>query len=417
MSEITTSERRHSFIAKIVCLLLALILWIYVMEMENPDWEITVEGIPVVLAGTDEIRIDNDLTIYSGYQTTIDLTLRGRRRDVEGITADDIKIEADVTKITEVGEYQLPITVTVPSDTEIIDRSANNVTVRVDKNDQKTIRVQPRFIGVSTGHEYSLGDPVLSVQEITVTGPSRYLSEIDHAEAIISDLGRITSSQNVRCQLTLIDGNGGEITNQYISMSNTEVTVQVPLYMTKEVPLAVDFAKEYYKSDYVKVDIRPESIEIKGEVSVVEAVDSIIVATISDNEMLGDIGFDAHFTLPDGVECPDGIENAAVTVKHERTETREVVVNFGNMNVINPNGVNYQVTQQSITITVRGTPEELDNISWHDITPEIDLSAYTGDQTLTVTPPVRFTFNSKNTVYEIGNYSVDVSISGTSAGE
>ncbi len=415
MSDLTAAERRHNLIAKIVCLLLALILWIYVMQVENPDWEITLESVPVALTGTDEIRIDSDLSIYGGYQSTIDITLRGRKRDVESITAEDVSVTADVTTIKDVGEYELPLDVRVPHNVEIISESSETVRVLVDKNDRITVPVRVRMSGMMIGQEYSQGEPLLSLQEVTVTGPSRYLSEIDHADAVVPDLGRITTSQTVRCPISLINKSGGVVTNQYVTTSNLEATVTIPLYMKKQVPLTVGYSRSVYENSGARVTIEPSTIEIMGEVSIVENISRIEIATIDDSAMLQDTSFEAIFTLPDGVECPDGIEKATVNVTHTGSMTRDIWMNIteDNLTVKNPNGVTYMLMQPYVTFTVRGSNDDIRVLSEDKISFEIDLSSYSVEQSRTVKVPVKFKFDGCDSVFEIGNYYIDILINGS----
>ena len=411
MSEAVLNERRHSFLSKIICLLLALILWIYVMEAENPNWEVTVEDVPLKLTGTDEIEMQNDLTVYSYSVRTVNVVVRGRKRDVENITADDINVYADVSSITKAGDYELGIVVTTPEDTEMTERSQSTVTVSVDKRERKNVPVTPKFGSLILEDQYKQERTVVSLQEITVTGPSRYLDAIDHAEAVIPDLGRVTGSVTATCPLQLVDVDGGVVSSQFVTMSNTEATVQVQISMTKSVPVEIVFARGLYDDENVSVKASPETVTIKGDATAVREIDHITV-TLDEKDIYGDGTITTSFTLPEGVECPDG-NFIDVTVEHIGTDTKLLYVPLSNIIVINPNSVEYQISQTVMMVTVRGELEELARITGAEVIPIIDLSIYTDTTSAVVSVPVRFGFSSTLNVYELGEYSLDVRLIGS----
>lgn len=416
MADVTSADthgRHHDFAAKIICLLLALILWIYVMEVENPDWEETIEGVPVTLTGTDEIGIDHNLTIYGGYSATVDITLRGRRNQISKITADDITATADVSSISEAGEYTLPIDVSIPRDADIVGASAESVTVLVDKREQMTVNVLPKYSGLIIEDGYILGDPVLSVSTVTITGPSRYLSAIDHAEVKLPDLGRVTSSLEAYGDIVLTDHDGGIVSNPFVTVSNSVVNVKIPVYAFRTVPLAVEFQYGFFNDDNVKITLDHDTINVRGDAEVISGLESIVVATI-DEKLYSreDTSIKVKLTLPDGVENTDGIDEVSISIKHIGTQTRSIVLPIGPENVINPNGVQFTLLGSSLSLALRGDPGELYQVSSLNVTPKIDLSAYSTDQTGRFSIPVTLEFTATETVYEIGQYSVDVMLNG-----
>ncbi len=407
--------KHHDLIAKAVCLVLALILWIYVMEAENPDWEETIEGVPIELINTDDIEIDSGLMIYGGYSSTVDVTLRGKKNLISGLTADDIKATADVSEISEAGEYQLDVSLTVPDDTDIVSRSADTVTVEVDRRERITVDIRCRYSGLVIEEGFTQGDAELSVSTVTVTGPSRYLAEIDHAEVLVPDLGHVTGSVTAYGSISLVDKNGGVVSNPYVTMSNSEVRVFLPIYANKEVPLTVEFVNGFYNNENVEISLDRQTINIRGDAAVINDIDHILVTRIDEKLISDDTSFEANLVLPDGVENMDGVTHVNVSIKHKGTEKRSLIIPIDDSCVVNPQGLAYTLSQDSLMLTLRGDPGELYQVSPENITAKIDLSSYSGvlpGQSATVRVPVVLSFPSTETVYEIGVYYVDVTISG-----
>lgn len=402
------TRKNHHIAAKLVCLLIAIVLWIYVMDSENPDWEETFENIPITLINTDDIEIDNGLTIYSGYSNTINITVRGRKNEISGITAEDFNVTADVKSIKSVGEYTLPVAVTIDKDAAIVSRSVESVTVLVDKKETRTLDVKTKYGELIIESEYSLGDPELSVETITVTGPSRYLSDIDYAEATIPDLGRVTSSLTVYANVKLIDKDGSVVTNPFVSTTHTEISVKVPVYAYKEVPLSVKYKYGYFNDENSSVTLSQNSVYVKGDAALVTSLDTIVVTTIDEKKVDDDETISVKLTMPDGIENLSGVEFVDVTVSNIGTTTRKMMLPIDYLEVENPNNAVYSIDDKFISVILRGANAELYELPYLSVTPKLDLSLYDESTSGTVTVPVTIEINSENIIYEIGTYSLEV---------
>ena len=68
----------------------AIAIWLYVDTVRMPSVPMTVKDIPVEFAGESTIMADKGLMLLSGYDTTIDLTLKGPRRQLYKMNKDEI---------------------------------------------------------------------------------------------------------------------------------------------------------------------------------------------------------------------------------------------------------------------------------------------------------------------------------------
>ena len=92
----------------------AIAIWLYVDTMRMPSVPMKVKDIPVEFSGESTTLADKGLMILSGYDTTIDLTLKGPRRQLYQLDTDDIRIVVDTSTITEVGSQSLSYQVVYP---------------------------------------------------------------------------------------------------------------------------------------------------------------------------------------------------------------------------------------------------------------------------------------------------------------
>ena len=95
-------------------ILAAIAIWLYVDLVRQPSVPMKVKDIPVEFAGESTTLADKGLMLLSGYDTTIDLTLKGPRRQLWQIDKNDIRIVVDTSTITEVGSQSLTYQVVYP---------------------------------------------------------------------------------------------------------------------------------------------------------------------------------------------------------------------------------------------------------------------------------------------------------------
>ena len=79
---------------KIISLVCAVILWIYVIQVENPNINIAVSNIPIKYIN-QEIMEGNNLMLVSEMEETVTVTVQGRRKNITGLNADNMDVLAD----------------------------------------------------------------------------------------------------------------------------------------------------------------------------------------------------------------------------------------------------------------------------------------------------------------------------------
>ena len=400
-------SRNEKLIAKILCVLAAIILWFYVVMTDTTTDEKVFSGISVDLRGRDRIEDTLGLTIISGYDLTVDVTVKGPRADINRLTVDDVKAYIDMKTVDGAGEYTLPIRTSLPNGITAGALSANYMTVYVDK--RTTISVPVKIVTSQVIEaDFTMGTPEPSIETVNVSGPEEVLRTIDHAEASF-DLGRVSKTLISTGKLTLVDANGNEINDPYVRLQTSEVTVRFPVYIYRDFDLKVDTKYGYYDSTNSRITISPASIQVRGDPDVISSMDSVSLGQIDEKKITGDETKTMAIMLPDGVENLSGTTTATVTITQIGTTTKKL--NVTDINVVNPNGLEYTLERNSLTVTFRGTKTMLDMLSSRNVSLTLDLgylNKTSGTVSVPVTVNVQSTLSGK--VYEIGDYSMNVTI-------
>lgn len=392
--------RFFNIFARLVALLIAFGIWIYAKENDTVIGDISFSGIPVKIVNTS----DTPLSVISGYNSTVDVVLEGKKGTVRSITADDIEIVADVSDITSAGRHTVPIDISAPEGATVVSQSLSSVSIYMDKTISITVPVQVRYSAYMLDDGYELGDAVPSISQITVSGPENVLKDVYAAETAL-DLGHITGSVVMTGDLVLVDADGSEISNPYVKLQTSAVQVSVPLQTVKTLPLTVDFKYGYINETNSAITVTPAEIEVKGEVSALEELEKLSIATIDEKHLSGDT-FVQPITLPDGISKISDFETATVRISHIGTALKSIVID--EFDVSNPNALNYDLQSRSLTVTLRGPVSVLADITSETVTASIDLNFDKSVNGIS-TVPVKINISAAlPEVYEIGEYTMSV---------
>ncbi len=392
--------RFFNVFARLVALLIAFGIWVYAKENDTVIGDISFSGIPVKIVNTS----DTPLSVISGYNSTVDVVLEGKKGTVRSITADDIEIVADVSDITSAGRHTVPIDISAPEGATVVSQSLSSVSVYMDKTISITVPVQVRYSAYMLDDGYELGDAVPSISQITVSGPENILKDVYAAETSL-DLGHITGSVVMTGDLVLIDADGSEISNPYVKLQTGAVQVSVPLQTVKTLPLTVDFKYGYINETNSAITVTPAEIEVKGEVSVLEGLEKLSVATIDEKHISGDT-FVQPIVLPDGVSKVSDADTATVRISHIGTALKSIVIT--DFDVHNPNALNYEIQNSSLTVTLRGPVSALAEITGETVTASIELNFDKSVNGISTVPVKISISGASSEVYEVGDYTVSV---------
>jgi len=360
--------KKHDIILRVLCVLVAMMLWLYVVSSDNPEIETEFRGVKVTLLNKDQLLDDRSLTVLSGDNTSVSIRVKGRRDKIKQIgSSANISATADLSVITTAGKHQVLYNTVLPVDgVEIIGRTPTYITVETDKIVTTTVPVQATING-SAPAGYLYGNYKLSPANVVLEGPNQELSKIAAAHVTI-DADGLTESGNWVLEYTLLDSNGEEVSVSNVTRSDKVIVVTLPVTKTKQVPLTVDLVSAPgINSLYASTRISPSSILVTGEDQALETFNQLTLGTVDLASVTPDTPFTLPITLPNGIQAIGAPENATVTVSFSGIATKDFVVT--QFDVTRPNeGQTFTVENTSIAVQLRGHQSVLDLIDAGDIT-------------------------------------------------
>ena len=91
----------------IIAVLSAIVLWIYVLGYDSPNYEKEF-NVTVTAEGESKLREEKNYTIISDFGFSIKVTVSGPQTEVNMLRAEDIRAYIDVSGVTTRGSNSLP---------------------------------------------------------------------------------------------------------------------------------------------------------------------------------------------------------------------------------------------------------------------------------------------------------------------
>ena len=399
---------RNKVLQVIASILVAVAIWVYVDVEKAPERTKTIRDIPVEFSGESTTLADKNLMLLSGYDTTVDLTIKGTKRELVKINKDNVRLVASTSSIDSVGVHTLRWDVVYPDGVQSSALSVDwaskyKVTVTVGELYTKEVPVNCVVTG-TVADGYFTGETVLDPTTLVLRGQRDDLLNVAYAKLTV-DISDATRSVIQTESVQLYDNDDNPVDNSNIRTNASLIQAKVPVLTTKEVSLAVELSGVPGSAGQsIKTTITPSSVRLIGEADVLENIDEIVLATLYIEDL--DIWQQNSYvvTAPDGTWLANSNEVATVEITMEGIEEKTVTVDtFSYTNV--PSGL-YAEVMDTLDVRLWGLSEELAELKADAITATVDLSSVT--ETGSCRVPVTVTVSGYRDVAVKGSYEVTV---------
>jgi YbbR domain-containing protein len=301
------SERNLSRIDKwamFVCLLCSFTIWLYVMNTDDTSYEKSIANVNVVIEGSSSLN-ERGMSVISGFDNVVTVTLKGRRSDIAGLSAGDINAYVDVSDIAEAGRYTLPVKVELPKNSSLVLVEPSSLSATIDIDASVNIKIEVKLNYVSDA-SYTVGIPELNYEYVTVTGSKTVLDKISYAAAVFNT-GVITTSLTLSGSISLYNEYNQIIDSTSLKMSVTNIIVKVPVTIRKTVPVKVAYTNGIGLN--YNTSISPAEITLVGDPQILSGINEVTVYTINCDMMAVGVPFvtviNSIDSLPSGVVWED----------------------------------------------------------------------------------------------------------------
>ena len=294
---------QHNLLIKIAALILAVVLWLYVMNDQNPAIDGSYQ-VPVTIENAPE-----------GYQLGSDtdkvtIRVRGPRSLFVSADASDFHARVNLADFAE-GERAYTVETSIPYGFDLVNISPDKITINLDRMIEKTLKASLTISGAPASG-YTVDKVIQADEAVKVQGPRSLVDQVVHVAGHINLSGQ---SRDDVTQVTLVALNtdGREVAGVTLVPSSTEVTVKLARGLTRKVVEV----QPYPRSDLAPnlklegVTVTPSRIEIAGTEDVISKISVIGTEEFSLADVRTTEKREVRLQLPEGVT----VTNPHVTVE------------------------------------------------------------------------------------------------------
>ncbi|OUQ46823.1 CdaR family protein [Lachnoclostridium sp. An118] len=367
---------------KLLAFIFAFMLWLLVVNIDDPVDTKTFDDIPVSIEYTEVVTQDQRSYQVLDGTDTVSVTVSATRSVLEKISAENIVATADMRELYL--ESQIPIEITIPGyEFETATASPRNVQVKIEQNKSDTFPITVTTTG-TVRDGYVLGNVQADPERVTVNGPESVIDQISKVVAEVNVSG-LSSDSSIDAVLTYYDEDNNEISADQLAnnLGTTGVKVNVTLYHTARIPLTADTSEVTAADGYSisEVTWTPEEIQLAGEEEVLDALEEIRIPAdaidITSISQRTEKTVDITPYLPEGTRLVDeNGNNILVTARVAREGTKSFDIPVGSITVNNLDDaltVSGYGSGDDLEVHIGGPQEQLNSLELSDLAVSIDL--------------------------------------------
>lgn len=300
---------------KIISLLSAMVLWMYVMAIVDPEETKLFENIPVTITNKNELN-ERDLVIYPEQDLTTNIYVTGKLSNLKKVTKDDINVYGQINNPLE-GNNEIYLKV---STSQRVNYDFKNpvmiVTLEKIISEDKSIKVDITGSGKNNVDNIMLQD---NIDKVSISGPRSLVNKVKRVVGTVKVNGEINDfSQSIK--LEPVDANGKVV--EGIELEKDSVNVNITLLTQKTVPITLKLSDN--SESGVNYTMSQNTVTIKGKKDIVDSINDIETQPVKLSEISPGTSKDIYLQVPSGIT----IETKYITIKKNSEENAVEVYTY-----------------------------------------------------------------------------------------
>lgn len=300
---------------KIISLLSAMVLWMYVMAIVDPEETKLFENIPVTITNKNELN-ERDLVIYPEQDLTTNIYVTGKLSNLKKVTKDDINVYGQINNPLE-GNNEIYLKV---STSQRVNYDFKNpvmiVTLEKIISEDKSIKVDITGSGKNNVDNIMLQD---NIDKVSISGPRSLVNKVKRVVGTVKVSGESNNfSQSIK--LEPVDANGKVV--EGIELEKDSVNVNITLLTQKTVPITLKLSDN--SESGVNYTMSQNTVTIKGKKDIVDSINDIETQPVKLSEISPGTSKDIYLQVPSGIT----IETKYITIKKNSEENAVEVYTY-----------------------------------------------------------------------------------------
>ncbi len=354
-------KRTNNFTLKLVSVALAFLIWLIVVNVSNPDVEMSVT-VPIEVRNAD-VLTSADKT-YSLDEKNVRITYKIRTQFRSRVSASDFSAYVNLEDYSITGAVPVYTSVLNGKSNIVGSVSASPMVVHVDTEDIQRKRFDKEsgtFVASTTGavaDGYAPGELETEADYIYVQGPVSEIGRISYV-GIEANITEATADVSGEAVPVFYDANGNVISDPdpRITMSRETIAYRVPVYKIKSMSITAAVSGEPAEGyEFNEVECSPSFINVYGPDEILDSHNTINIPA-EELDLTGATGnvtksIDISEYIPEGLSIAEPDSEITVVARIRRIPTINVTTEADdneNANETDPSGEDSDQTGESET--------------------------------------------------------------------
>lgn len=278
--------------ARIISLVVAIGLWIYVMTGQNPIVERSTE------IRLRQSNLPADMVAFNIPDRVL-VKVRGTRIMVSSNLENEIVAKVDLQNVTP-GQQTLPVEVNFEGG-EVLSMSPQEISLFVDTVSEKNVPVVPRVVGEAS-NDMVLGESTITPPQVIVRGATHKLKRVNKVAAPINVTDH-TGNFQTETELVAVGDDGYDVPHMRITPAKAQVVAtMVSQMLSNEVPIKLVTSGAIPEGVVVtRAEIVPETIRLTAPPSVLAELKEVRTKSVDITGLDGSTALAVELDLPDKV--------------------------------------------------------------------------------------------------------------------
>ena len=284
--------RKENLPARIICLLVACGLWVYVMTDQNPIMERNVE------VRLQQMNLPNHMMAFNVPDKVV-VKVRGTRTKVSDNLENKIVATLNMKTATE-GQQTIPVKVSFANG-DVVQVIPSEVSVYVDTVSEKKVPVVTRIVG-AISNDMTIGHSVITPAQVTLRGATHRIDKVNKVVAPI-DVTDHQGDFQTESELVAVSEDGYDIPNMKIIPERVMVqATMVSQMLSVDIPVKLVMSGELPKGIIVtKSEVLPDKVRITAPPSMLKELKAINTKPVDVSKLEGSMVLAAELDLPEKV--------------------------------------------------------------------------------------------------------------------
>ncbi|MCE9676462.1 hypothetical protein LPC27_11865 [Paraclostridium bifermentans] len=354
---------------KLISLLSALVLWLYVMTVEDPVETRTFSDIPVTITNMSVLE-ERGLTIYPKEELLADISIRANLSSLRPINRDNIYIYGRLDDPKE-GKNVVYLQANLPERVNKYDIKPNVITLDLEKvvNEKRSISVD-----VEGEPKINIDNIETNKKTVDVSGPRTLVNKVTSIKATL-DASDKYKDFSTKLKLVPVDANGDAVKG--VKLDDNFVVATVKFLQEKVVPVKLVFDDSVSdQSNLENYSINPKDITIEGKKEALDNINGINTKPITANDLKSNNSIDVALDIPKDVKIKNNISSIKLNIN--KNITSEFLISKSDIEIVSKESetgkeVDLSKIPENIKITVSYS-DEIKDLSQKDIQLYIDMA-------------------------------------------